>query len=122
MAYVYNGKTRAITLTVDFKDSDGTSITGYPKDYAITDAFTDPGAPLGQPGTSVAYSAISNVQLARMSYPLYQKRLEAFYNMIEAENPPLDRTQNLIPGYEPTGTSTSCPIGGVGTETPSPIV
>ena len=121
MDYVYNGKTRAKTVVVDFKDSQDVSVTGYPKTYNITDAFTNPGAPLGGTGTPVAVAAISNVQLARLAYNQYINRLNAFYNMIEALNPGLDRSVNLVPGYEPTGTSESCPIGLEGSDTPEPI-
>lgn len=121
MDYVYNGNTRAITATVDYKDSEGVSLEGYPKTYNITDSFTDPGAPLGGVGTPVAVPAISNLQLARITEAQYQSRLEAFYNMVEAANPLLDRNLNLVPGYEPTGTSASCPIGQEGSETPTPI-
>lgn len=121
MDYVYNGNTRAKTVVVDFKDSEGVSVTGYPKTYNITDAFTDPGAPLGQPGTAVAIGAITNVQLARLTKTQYMNRLNAFYNMLESANPQLDRSVNVVPGFEPTGTSSSCPIGEEGSDSPDPI-
>ena len=123
MDYVYNGKTRAKTCTVDFKDSTGGSIAGYPKTYNITDSFTDPGLPYGQTGgTAVAYSAITNAQLARLTRAQYLNRLEAFYNYLEAANSQLDREANLLPGFEPTGTSSLCPIGQEGDDTPDPVV
>lgn len=121
MDYLYNGKTRAKTVTIDFKDSDGASVTGYPKTYNITDTFIDPGAPMGAPGVPVQKVSITNAQLARLTHAQYQDRLSSFYNMIEAANPGFDRTQHVVPGYEPTGTSDSCPIGEEGSDTPSPI-
>lgn len=118
--YVYDGRVRKITCTVDYKDGAGESITGYPVDYDITDAFTDPGAPLGGQGTPVSYSSITNAQLARMSDENYNTRLAAFYNFIENANEGLDRSQNVLPGFEPTGTSPVCVINDPAPDEPEP--
>lgn len=119
--YVNDGRTRKLTATVNYKDSLGASITGYPIEYLLTDAFTDPGAPLGGVGVPVAIPSKTNVQIARMNDVEYNARLSSFYNMIEAANVGLDRNQHLLPGFEPTGTSTLCVINDPAPDDPTPI-
>lgn len=119
--YVYDGRTRKKTCTVDYKDSAGASVDGYPVVYDICEAFVDPGAPLGGEGTPTSFAAISNAQLVRMSDEDYNTRLAAFYNYIEGINAGLDRNQNVLPGFEPTGTSAICVINELSPDEPDPI-
>lgn len=119
--YIQDGRTRRLTLTVDYKNSLNESIPGYPKVYSITSAFVDPGAALGGMGVPRNIAGITNVQLARINDVDYNSRLASFYNMVEADNIGLDRNTNLLPGFEPTGTSTLCPIDTPGSDDPQPI-
>ena len=62
--YIQDGRTRRLTITVDYKNSLNESIPGYPKVYSITSAFVDPGAALGGMGVPRNIAAFQ-VQLAR---------------------------------------------------------
>lgn len=128
--YVYDGRTRSRKLTVDFKTSSGVSADGYPKVYLLTDPFVNPGpqnptrgANPNEPPVNASFYRITNLQLSRMSEADFQSRLIGFYNYVESQNPGLDRSQHLVPGYEPTGqNATACPIGQEASDDPQIIV
>jgi hypothetical protein len=101
---VQNGNFRRKTISVDFKNEAGQSLSGFPKQFNITDAFTQ--------GNN-NYSALSNAQFAELSDEDYNTRLAHFLLFIETEVEGLDTTDyEYEEGEEPFGEDIIlCPIG-----------
>jgi hypothetical protein len=98
MAYINNGNYRAKTLTVN-KTINSVSISGYPKTYNITDAFS-------------TYDALTDEEFQRLSNEDYNTRLAAFYAYVNSEDGCEANTYAYAEGEEPFGEdATLCPIG-----------
>lgn len=99
MGYVQTGGYRCTTVTVDKKDADGASLTGYPVTESFLDAFD-------------SEPAITELELRQMTDTQYQNRLAAFKTYLESNHSGLDHDAALVAGSEPNGTdSMLCPIG-----------
>lgn len=98
MGYINTGGYRCTTVTVDKKDADGASLSGYPTTVSFLDAFA-------------SEPAITELELRQMSDTAYQSRLTAFKNYLEGEHTGLDHDASLVSGSEPYGSdSMLCPV------------
>lgn len=95
MAYTNNGYQRSLTLVVKrIVDGEVQSTTTYDGRLAFG-----------------SYGAITDTELARMSYEDYQQRLDDFVRYVEGQVPGLDISAVLQPGSEARRYNTSaCPI------------
>lgn len=95
MAYTNNGYQRSLTLVVKrVVDGKVQSTTTYDGCLAFG-----------------SYGAITDTELARMSYEDYQQRLQAFIAYVEGQVPGLDVEAALESGSAPRRYNTSaCPI------------
>lgn len=104
MAYKNNGNQRANTLTIQVTINGAVVNTLV---YLIENSFTQAG---------VTYAAITDTQLAQLDEGLYETRLNAFCDWIEAQNPGLTTIRTIegsaTDNVPQRTNTTSCPIGG----------
>ena len=77
--YVQTGEGRRTILQVSKTDADGNNVSGYPVQYNILSAFTDP-------VSSINYAAITSTDYARLTSTQFNARLEAFVNYVKSLN------------------------------------
>lgn len=99
MGYINTGGYRCTTVTIDKKDADGASLSGYPVTESFLDAFD-------------SEPAITELELRQMTDTAYQSRLTNFKAWLESNHTGLDHDASLVSGSEPYGTdNTLCPVG-----------
>jgi len=91
--YQNTGYQRRKVLTFD-KKANGVSMTGYPEQYDITDAFG-------------AQAALNDDEFRRLTTAAYNSRLEAFRTFVETEEDVGDLNETNTPRVENT---TACPL------------
>jgi hypothetical protein len=75
--YVQTGEGRRTILQVSKTDADGNTVSGYPVQYNILSAFTDP-------VSSINYAAITSTDYARLTSTQFNARLAAFVNYVKS--------------------------------------
>jgi len=77
--YIQTGEGRKTILQINKTDADGNVVSGFPKQYSILPAFTDP-------VSSIAYSALTSTTYARLTNTAFNARLAAFDNYVKSLN------------------------------------
>jgi hypothetical protein len=77
--YTQTGEGRKTLLQINKTDADGNLVAGFPKNYSILAAFTDP-------VTTIPYALLTTTEYARLTSTAFNARLAAFINYVKTDN------------------------------------
>lgn len=104
--FIQTGEGRRTILQISKTDADGNVVSGYPVQYNILSAFTDP-------VSSINYAAITSTDYARLTSTQFNARLAAFVNYVKSLQAGIENDIASLSSGCYVATSASCVVNVV---------